>query len=199
MDGTIGEIRIFAAGFAPRNWAMCSGQLVAIQANTALFAILGNTYGGNGSSTFGLPNFNGRVAIGTGQGPGGTPFVLGEYGGEENHVLMSSEMPIHTHAGVVSAASTPSLMVSDADSTLAAATAGSVISTPGYTVTGGLAKTLGFNNATPNTVLHPDSIKVNSTQLTMTVVGGSSAHNNMQPFMAINHIICLYGTFPARN
>jgi len=197
MDGTIGEIRIFAASFAPRNWAFCLGQIVAIQSNTALFAIIGTAFGGNGSSTFGLPNFSGRVALGVGQAPGGSNFEWGQVGGAENHTLISTEMPIHTHAGVVSG--TASLMVSAADSTLPVATAGSVIATPGYTVTGGLAKTLGFNNATPNTVLHADSIKVTNTPLTLATAGATNSHNNMQPFMAINHIICLYGIFPSRN
>lgn len=197
MDGTIGEIRIIAANFAPRNWAYCQGQTLSIQGNTALFAILGTTYGGNGTTNFMLPNFAGRVALGVGQAPGGNYFSLGQTSGGENHTLISTEMPMHTHTGVASA--NASLMVSDADSTLAVATAGSVIATPGYMVTSGLAKTLGFNNATPNTVLHQDSIKVNNTTLSTAIAGGSVAHNNMQPYMAISHIICMFGSFPARN
>ncbi|RZM29930.1 MAG: phage tail protein [Pedobacter sp.] len=197
MEGTIGEIRIFANSYAPNDWATCQGQTLAIQANTALFAILGVTYGGNGTTTFQLPNFTGRAAIGVGQMPGFSDYDLGEVGGSEKHTLITTEMPGHTHVGTVSGAA--SLMVSAADSTLAVASAGSVISTPGYTVTGGLAKTLGFNNATPDVALHADSIKMNNTPLTLAMAGGNIPHNNMQPFLALNHCICIYGVFPVRN
>lgn len=197
MEGTIGEIRIFANNYAPYTWATCQGQTLAIQANTALYAILGVTYGGNGTTTFQLPNFTGRVAVGTGQMPGGGNYVLGQASGAEKHTLLTTEMPAHTHVGTVSGSA--SLMVSADDSTLAVANTGAVISTPGYTVTGGLAKTLGFNNATPDTALHADSIKVNNTPLTLAMAGGNIPHNNMQPFLALNYCICIYGTFPARN
>jgi microcystin-dependent protein len=198
MEGTIGEIRIFAASYAPHSWAFCNGQLLSIQSNTALFSILGTTYGGNGTSNFGLPNFIGRVAVGEGQRPGGSYFTLGEIAGEENHTLITTEMPLHTHPGVASGG-VGSLKVSATDSTLAVATAGSAIATPGYTLAGGLAKTLGFNNATPDTVLHADTIKLTSTPLTLTLAGGNLSHNNMQPYLALNHIICLSGSFPSRN
>lgn len=197
MEGTIGEIRIFAANFAPRNWDFCRGQTIAIQTNTALFAIIGTTYGGNGTTSYQLPNFTGRVALGTGQMPGFSAYALGQSSGFERQALGINGMPAHTHVGVVSGSA--SLMVSADDSTLAVASAGSVISTPGYTVTGGLAKTLGFNNATPNTALHADSIKVNNTPLTLATAGGNQPHNNMQPFMALHHCICLFGIFPSRN
>ncbi|MBE9601763.1 phage tail protein [Pedobacter sp. MC2016-24] len=197
MEGTIGEIRIFAANYAPRDWAFCQGQIIQIRNNTALFSILGTTYGGNGTTTFMLPDFRGRVALGVGQLPGGSDFVLGQASGAEVHTLSLAEMAAHTHVGTVSGSA--SLMVSSADSTLAVATAGSVISSPGYTATGGLAKTLGFNNATPNVPLHSDSVKVSPTPLTLAAAGGNAAHNNMQPYLALNHIICMYGIFPSRN
>lgn len=199
MEEVIGEIRIFAASYAPHNWALCLGQTIAIQQNTALFSILGTTYGGNGTTTFQLPNFAGRVAIGVGQRPGGSTYVLGEIGGTENHTLTQQEMPQHTHVGNVSGAESGGLKVSSADSTLNAATPNSVISTPGYLVTGSLAKTLGFNNATPDTVLHADSIKMNDTPLTLGMAGQGLSHNNMQPFLALNYAICLSGDFPARS
>ncbi|SOD13371.1 phage tail protein [Pedobacter xixiisoli] len=200
MDGYVGEIRLFAATFAPRNWAFCWGQVVAIRSNTALFSIIGTYYGGNGTTTFQLPNFAGRTAIGQGGGPGLSTYIIGETGGTSTETLVQAQMPAHTHNNTVSApASGTNLLVSAADSTLAVATAGSVISTPGYTVATGLAKTLGFNNATPNTVLHTDSIKVNNTSLTFDTAGGSIPHNNMQPSLGMNYIICMYGVFPARN
>lgn len=197
MEGTIGEIRLMAAHFAPANWAYCTGQLIAIRSNTALFSILGTTYGGNGSVTFQLPNLAGRVVVGAGQGPGLSPYGLGQIGGEENHTLTLTEMPAHTHTGGVSG--TANLLVSAEDSTLPIATAGSVIATPGYTVAGGLAKTLGFNNATPNTVLHTDSVKLSNGAFTLANAGGSTAHSNMQPYLGMNYIICMYGIFPARS
>src|SRR3954471_16909667 len=97
MDGTIGEIRLFAGNFAPRNWAFCNGQLMPIAQNTALFSILGTTFGGNGQTTFGLPDFRGRVSVGTGQGTGLTNHDLGEQSGTENVTLSTAQMPAHTH------------------------------------------------------------------------------------------------------
>ena len=97
----IGEIMLFAGNFAPRNWALCNGQILSIAQNTALFSILGTTYGGNGQTTFALPDLRGRVPIHAGQGPGLTNRTLGENGGEEAHVLTSAEMPMHTHGAVV--------------------------------------------------------------------------------------------------
>lgn len=197
MDGYIGEIRLFAAAFAPRNWAYCNGQIIAIQSNTTLFSIIGTTYGGNGSTNFQLPNFAGRVAVGIGQLTGGSLYPRGQMGGAGSHTLKLTEMPSHTHVGTVSG--TADLLVSAADSTLPAATAGSAIATPGYLVAGGLAKTLGFNNATPNTVLHADSIKLNNGPIILANAGADLPHTNMQPSIGMNYIICLYGIFPSRN
>jgi len=94
----LGEIKLFAFGFAPRGWVQCNGQLLAIASNQALFALLGTTYGGNGTQNFALPNLQSRVPVGFGNGPGLTPRTLGEVGGEENHTLLISETPNHTHA-----------------------------------------------------------------------------------------------------
>jgi microcystin-dependent protein len=97
MEGTIGEIRMFAGNFAPRNWAFCQGQLLSIAQNTALFSILGTTYGGNGQTTFALPDFRSRVAVGTGQGPGLSNTVLGEISGTETVTLNTNQLPAHNH------------------------------------------------------------------------------------------------------
>ena len=93
----IGEIRLFAGNFAPRSWMFCQGQLLSIAQNTALFSILGTTYGGNGQTTFALPDLRGRVPINPGQGPGLPPYTLGEQGGTPTHTLISPEMPAHAH------------------------------------------------------------------------------------------------------
>jgi microcystin-dependent protein len=97
MEGYIAEIRLFAGNFAPRNWAFCQGQIMSISQNTALFSLLGTTYGGNGQTTFALPDFRGRVAVGTGQGPGLPNMTLGEMSGEPTHTLIVTEIPMHNH------------------------------------------------------------------------------------------------------
>src|SRR3569833_1441849 len=101
MEGTIGEIRAFAGNFAPLNWQFCQGQTISIAQETALFAIIGTTYGGDGVSTFQLPNTQSRIVIGTGQGPGLPNYDLGEVLGEEGHSLQITEMPAHSHTATV--------------------------------------------------------------------------------------------------
>src|SRR5262245_43747114 len=98
MDPFLAEIRIFAGNFAPRGWALCNGQLLAIAQNTALFSLLGTTYGGNGTTTFGLPNLQNRLPMHAGQGPGLSPRDLGEVSGEETVTLVMNQMPQHSHA-----------------------------------------------------------------------------------------------------
>ncbi len=96
-EGTLGEIRLFAGTFAPRGWEFCHGQLISISSNTALFSLLGTTYGGDGMRTFALPDLRGRVPVGVRQGPGLTNRVLGESGGSESHTLIATELPSHSH------------------------------------------------------------------------------------------------------
>ena len=175
MEGTIAEIRMFAGNFAPRNWAFCAGQTMAIASNTALFSLLGTTYGGNGQTTFALPDLRGRVPVGTGQGPGLSYISLGEVAGAATHTLTSTEMPAHTHTATAPGA------------------AASTTATPGTTVAPGPAA-LGagvsnnFGAATGNVAPR-----------TIGTAGGSQPHNNMQPYLGMNYIICLYGIFPSRN
>src|SRR6187551_745598 len=98
MDGYIAQILFFAGNFAPRNWAFCAGQLLSIASNTALFSLIGTTYGGNGTTTFALPDFRGRTAVGTGQGPGLANITLGEVAGAATTTLLVTQIPAHTHA-----------------------------------------------------------------------------------------------------
>ena len=100
----LGQLMLFGGNFAPRGWALCNGQILAINQNTALFSLLGTTYGGNGQTTFALPDLRGRAPLHAGQGPGLSPYALGQVGGTENVTLLATEMPAHTHAQPATAA-----------------------------------------------------------------------------------------------
>lgn len=165
----IGEIRMFGFNFAPVGWAFCQGQLLAINQNTALFALLGTTYGGNGSTTFGLPDLRGRTPLHPGTGGGGT-YVLGQTGGTENHTLSAAELGSHTH--------TPSGSSATPD---AASPAGN------YWAAGGVYAT----TATPGATMQAGAL-ANS-------AGGGQSHGNMQPYLVLNFSIALAGIFPSPN
>lgn len=169
MDPYLGEIRPFAFDFAPRNWALCNGQILAIAQNQALFSLLGTTYGGNGVTTFALPDLRGRVAISSGQGPGLSSYSLGQAGGVENVTLSASEMPTHNHP----------LKVSNA---------AGVSTDPTNRVPAQAVPTV--YNPTVNSQLNA---------ATISVAGGSQPHPNMQPFVCVNYAISLTGIFPSRN
>ncbi len=175
MEGTIAEIRWFAGNFAPLSWAFCQGQLLSIANNTALFSLIGTTYGGDGQVTFALPDLRTRVAVGTGQGPGLPSILLGEMAGAPSHTLLASELPQHNHSASMPAASASSTSVPS--NTLAAGPA---------SLGAGTAK--GFGSANSNSA--PPAL-ANS--------GGSQPHNNMQPYLGMNYIICLEGIYPSRN
>lgn len=184
MDPFIAQIVMFGGNFAPRGWAFCDGQLLAISQNTALFSILGTTYGGDGRTTFALPDLRGRAPIHPGTGPGLSTQSLGERGGTETNTLNVTQMPSHNHAN--------DLKVSSANSTQQAATGGSSIATPGAPGGRGFDATYGFNQTTPDVSLNGGSLTIGNT-------GGSAPVNNMQPYLAINYIIALVGIFPSRN
>ncbi|WP_291120040.1 phage tail protein [Empedobacter sp. UBA7248] len=191
-EAYIGEVRLFAGNFAPMNWAFCQGQLIAIKQNTALFSILGTTYGGDGRTTFGLPDFRDHVGIGVGQGPGLSARVLGETGGEKNVPLLTHEMPSHTHGVVMT--DQPKLKVSSSPATQSTPITGSSIAQPGFLVNGYFAPTMGVN-------LEEPAVEINANidmKLRTQASGGSIPHNNMQPYIGMNYVICLYGVFPPR-
>jgi microcystin-dependent protein len=172
-DPYIGEIRLFSFNFAPRGWAQCNGQLLAIAQNTALFSILGTTYGGDGRTTFALPNLQGQAALGAGQGHGLSSRTLGENGGVEAVTLINSEMPAHTHAA---AASTNLGDQSDPANHLWATGAGG----------------RGQN-------FYASGADVAMSNQAIGQAGGSQPHNNMPPYLALNFCICLYGAYPPRS
>ena len=171
----IAEIRMFAGNFAPRTYAFCSGQILPIAQNTALFSLLGTTYGGNGTTNFALPDLRGRAPMHPGSGPGLTQRVLGEVGGENNVTLLTTEMPLHNHSisGAVIANSSPS--ATPASNTL-------------------------FTNASPNALYGAVlGTPVNLAPQSIALAGGSQPHNNTQPYLAVTFIIALQGIFPSRN
>ena len=174
----IGQIVLFAGNFAPRGWQLCAGQIMPIAQYTALFSILGTTYGGNGQTTFALPDLRGRVAVGQGQGPGLSSYDLGEVTGSESVSLMIPEMPAHNHMVQVSSGQADS---ATANNNYLAVANGSLAGDPVVVNT---------YNGTPTAILGNSSI---------TVAGSSQPHSNIQPSLCINYIICLEGIFPSRN
>ncbi len=184
MEGTIGEMRMFAGNFAPKFWAFCEGQLVAINQNQALFSVIGTIYGGDGINTFGLPDLRGRVPIGPGQGPGTSNYSQGQMSGTETNILTINQLPVHNHNG--------SLKVSSGNATQSAATNGASIATPGKGSGRSFVATDGFNTTSPDTTLNTESVTTLNT-------GGNAPVNNVQPYLVMNYIICLQGLYPSRN
>lgn len=168
----LGEIQIFAGNFAPRGWAVCDGGLMPITQNTALYSLLGTMYGGDGRTTFALPNLQGRAPMGVGQGPGLTNRVQGEAGGSEYVTLLTTEMPMHNHVGMLAA------------STGEQAPAPTTVWGKGFRTT-----TLSIFSASATTQMNV---------MALSVTGGSYPHNNMQPYLALTFIIALQGVFPSR-
>lgn len=170
----IGQIITTGFNFAPRGYATCDGQLLSIAQNTALFSLLGTTYGGDGRVTFGLPDLRGRVPVHQGQGPGLTPRTMGESAGEQTHTLINSEMPMHNHlfntTNVGGALGTPN------GNFLAASSDSSQFSL--------------YRPTSDGSTLNPQSVGL---------AGGNQPHNNMQPYLVISFSIALEGIFPSRN
>lgn len=175
----IGEVRGFAGNFAPRNTAFCDGQLLAISQNDALFSIVGTIYGGDGRTSFGLPDLRGRAVVGQGQGPGLSNRQQGQKGGAQTVTLASSQMPSHGHSTttVAKAVSLPADGGTDASGEYFAARPG-----PFYRTGGALSN---MQNGTANA--------------TIGNTGGSQAHNNLSPYLGIRYIIALFGVYPSRN
>ncbi|KAA9333346.1 phage tail protein [Hymenobacter busanensis] len=179
MENYLGEIRMFAGNFAPQGWFLCQGQLLAISEYDALFNLLGTTYGGDGMTTFALPNMQSRVIVGQGQGAGLSFYPQGATGGTENVTLLSPQMPAHNHVGKATIkALKGGTSIADPTNALPAASANDAYSpTPGTTATMGAGEVTG----------------------TAAPVGGSQPHNNIQPVTAINYIIAWSGVYPSQD
>lgn len=167
----LGEIQMVGFNFAPRGWAFCNGSLLSIAQNDALFALLGTIYGGDGQTTFALPDLRGRIPLNQGQGPGLTNRVIGEAGGAESVTLIEGQMPAHSHQMWI-------------------ATNGTRTSAANGNLLAGGEADIYSRSATPSVGLAPSQLAS---------AGSSLPHDNMQPVLAVNFIISLEGIFPSRN
>jgi microcystin-dependent protein len=172
MDPLLASIILFAGNFAPRGYYLCQGQILSIASNTALFSLLGTTYGGNGVTTFALPDLRGRVPVGQGQGPGLSSYELGEVSGTENTTLLVTNLPQHSHA------------------LIATSEAGSTSDPTGAFLgnTGALDREYNASGT---------HVQMNAAAIGLS--GGSQPFNNLQPFVVLNYIIAAEGVFPSRN
>jgi len=170
-ESFIGEIRMFAGNFAPRAWAFCSGQLLAISQNEALFSLLGTIYGGDGRTTFALPDMRGRLPVHAGQGPGLSERRLGIRGGLEQVTLTSAQLPSHTHTMLANPDAATDRIPTD--KTFAQVSGGDL-----------------YGTINQNAQFDPSS---------GSAAGGNQPHTNVMPFLCVNFIIALFGTFPSRN
>ena len=196
MEGYIAEVRNFAGNFAPLGWMFCDGTLLSINNYQVLYSVIGTTYGGDGVNTFGVPDLRGRVPIGTGQGSGLTNVVLGQKIGTETVTLLLPNLPAHSHSAPVNATTVPfAVKVSEAASTLHAAATDSQLGQP---MTDSMP-TLGYIAANPDKTMSDSSLNANGLTITTTSMGGSLPHENMQPFLTTNYIICVDGIYPSRN
>jgi len=171
MEPFIGQIQQFGFNFAPRGWAFCNGQLLPIAQNTALFSLLGTIYGGDGRTTFGLPDMRGRASFGDGRGPGLSNHNIGSKSGQETVTLTTSQIPSHNHSANV-VAETPNVNKPE----------GALIATPDPTIYS--------NAANPDATLKSSTVGNN---------GGGQSHTNMQPYLTINWCIALVGQYPSRS
>lgn len=172
MTAYVGEIRMFAGNFAPAGWALCQGQQLAISENDVLFQLIGTTYGGDGQSTFNLPNLASRVPVHMGTAPSGNPYVIGEIAGVESVPLTVQQIPAHNHP-------------------FTGSTSNGTSTNPGGAVIGG-----SLSSVQP---FIQDSVTDAMAASAIGPAGGSQAHENIQPYLCINFIISLFGIFPSQN
>ena len=179
MEPFMGEITMFAGNFPPRSWAYCNGALLAISQNDALFSLLGTIYGGDGRTTFGLPDLRARIPNHAGTGPGLSNRRLGSKGGSQVETIISQTMPAHTHTVVAKAKATTEPLSSGS---------------PKDAMLPAIAPLNAYNSDTPDKKMQTGSVVYTATN-----TGGSQAHSNLPPYLGINFIIALYGTYPSRN
>ena len=179
-DPFIGEIRMFAGNFPPQGWAICDGSLLSIAQNSPLFALLGTMYGGNGQNNFALPDLRGRIPVASGQGPGLSPYNVGQLGGTENVTLTTQQMPAHIHSAT---AAVNASATGDSDNPSGAAPAG------------GSSQNI-YSSRGPD---GSTAMAGNMVGVTIGPTGGNVPHPNLQPFLCVTFIIALQGVFPSRS
>lgn len=175
----VAEIRMFGFNFAPKGWAQCNGQLLPISQNTALFSLLGTYYGGDGKSTFALPNLQGMAAVHVGQGPGLSEYFLGQSSGTEAVTLLTTEMPAHNHS--FSVTTSTGTTNSSSGNQLGRGASGNPVS--------GLTQAKIYSTAAPQTQMNFQALAL---------AGGNQPHNNMMPYLTVNFCIAMQGVFPPR-
>jgi microcystin-dependent protein len=178
-DPFVAEIRILPFFFAPKGWAFCNGQLMPISQNTALFSLLGTTYGGDGKSTFALPNLQGMAPLHAGQGPGLSLWDLGQFEGSDTVTLLESEIPIHSHA-----------LNAQTQNATTNQPAGAILAAGHFGGAQGGAVNLYLTSSSPQTLMNPNAIAP---------AGGDQPHNNLMPYLTLNFCIALQGVFPPRS
>lgn len=185
MEPFIGQIQAFGFNFAPRGWALCNGQLLSIASNSALFSLLGTSFGGDGRTTFGLPDLRGRAPIHVGRGPGLSNRSWGERGGQENHTLSLLEMPSHNH-----------VVINDGPTKVPVSTAAGDVDTPeGAVLAANTSIEMYAEEPTQGAYLQVEP----GSPAQLGNSGGSQAHNNMQPYLAVYYSIATQGIYPSRS
>src|SRR5487761_1331601 len=180
-DPFLSMIEAFGFNFAPQGWALCAGQTLSIAQNQALFALLGTIYGGNGTTTFNLPDLRGRLAVGFGQGPGLSPYAQGAAGGQEAQQLLANEVPSHTH---------PLTATNNGQSIGTNLPSGTVLMGSGYGIEANNPVKNIYSSAAPSLAMGTSAIGP---------AGGNLPHENRRPFLTINYCIALQGIFPSRS
>jgi microcystin-dependent protein len=179
MEGVIGFTTLFAGNFAPKNWAFCQGQTINIQSNTALYSLIGTFYGGNGTTNFKLPDLQGRAVVGVGQGPGLSDYLIGQVGGAEAVTVTVQQMPAHVHpvqVTITQNGASGATLASPADNTYGSDNSGTAYTSPANT-----------------------GLKPFAGSITMQNAGLGTPVPTVNPYMALNYIICQYGVYPSRS
>jgi microcystin-dependent protein len=190
MEAFLSMILLWPCNFAPVGWQLCAGQLLPISQNAALFSLIGTFYGGNGTTTFALPDFRGRVPVGTGSGPGLSTYNLGQAGGTENVSLTIGQIPAHAHTVALSV----TISASNAQATTSVPAANNSLAAP-YDILN--ANPIGgYVTTAPNT---PLNIGGGAVAGNTGLAGSSQPHSNIQPYLSVNYIIALQGIFPSRS
>ncbi|MCJ0741860.1 phage tail protein [Pedobacter montanisoli] len=196
MEAFIGSIMLWPLENVPRGWHVCDGTSLQIRNYQALYSLIGTTYGGNASTDFNLPDLRGRAPLFANMTV--PQFLLATKGGEETHVLTSNEMPQHTHAAGAVTNLSAQLKVSAQNALQPLPAQGATIATSGVNNAGSFTADANYNQATPNVALNDQSVVVQSVTASTSIAGASAPHNNMQPYLVMNYIICLVGLYPPR-